>query len=295
MTEIYSSEPNLKKLVIAVQGVDKTPVDGSVVGTVTGTNDKQTYGTPTALVFDQLDNGRYEYAIPQQAIEGYRYADVDISYELPVYGKFNFRKTYNVVRRLINFDEFNEIIEDYPIEYKIFSEIEINVRSIIEAHCNQEFNCWEGTQKIRGTDGVLFLSDHLDRLDKVGIRSSFMTETDVILDSPGYEIQGSGFAIENEAKKKTITFFHSTPRTTTFDITGLWGWGAVPTPVRQAAIELLRSFLCEDIEYRRRYIDNIRAGDVRIQFNPGAYQHSTGNPIADSMLAPYVRLQFGAV
>lgn len=295
MTEIYSSEPNLLKVRTEIQGKPTTPAQDAISGWVKATNDKKEYTDPKPLVFNQLDNGEYEYIIKQNDIKGYKFVEVDIKYTLDDYGDFETHDSYEVVRRLINFSELNDVLGEFAIDYTTFDYVEKSVRKIIETFCGQSFNFWEGSRTIIGQEGHLQLPQHLDRLDMVSTYSSVFGDADLVLESPGYELTDQGFGIWNESKSKTITFFHAEPRKTNYQVAGLWGYASVPTAVRQAAIELIKGYLCDDIEYRRRFIDNIRSGDVRIEFADAAYQGSTGNPIADSLLGPYVRFVYGAV
>lgn len=295
MTEIYSSEPNLKRFTSEIQGRPTEPVADSLVGIVRATNDKHTFTDPTSITFRPLDIGEYEYAISNNHIAGYKFAEVEIKYSLPDYGDFTDRDMFDVVRRLINFSELNRVLGEYEIDYPTFSEVETNVRMIIESHTGQSFNYWRGSQKVPGHGSDIYLPQHLDILDSVSRFSSILTNADLVLAAPGFELSGSGFVVSNRDVIETASYFHSSPRDTDYEITGLWGYQSVPMKVRQAAIELIRGNLCEDMEYRRRYIDNVRSGDVRIQFNPSAYIDSTGNPIADELLSEYVRLQYGAV
>lgn len=293
MKEIYSSEPNKAKLITAIQGQPTTPQSKS--GSIRVTNDKVTYTNPVPIVFMQLDNGDFEYIIPQDLVNGYRFAEVTIEYTLPYYGTFKKVNTYEITRRLFDFDEINDVLgEDLAIEYNVFTEAEVNVRKIIESHCKQRFDSWIGTQKVAGKDNNLMLPEHMDRLDGVTIVSDIVLNG-LSLPMNGYELSETGFQINNDARNKTITFLHQNPRTTNFHITGLWGYSSVPTAVKQAALLLAKGFLCDDIEYRARFILAITNGDTRIQFSPEAYVDSTGNPIVDTLLAPYVRFIYGAV
>ncbi len=73
-----------------------------------------------------------------------------------------------------------------------------------------------------------------------------------------------------------------------YNITGLWGYHDVPEDVRQAARLLVADYSCDESLWRDRYINAIKAGDWRIDFNGEAFQ-GTGNVVADQILAAYRR------
>lgn len=294
MIEVYSSEPNLMKFTTDVQGRYVSP--DRISASLKASNELGSHTPLIDLRIDELDNGRYEYIIPQQLVEGKKYAEVFIEYELEEYGVFRDHKTFEIAQRLIGFNELNTALGEFGIEeYDTFSEIERNVRHIIQSHCNQNFNWWTGEQSVRGAGAVLQLPDRLAKLEGVATHSSAFSNPLQTFPEQGYVIDGDGYILFNSYKQDTLNMFRHKPRTTTYVVKGDWGYQSVPTAIRQAAIELCKGFLCEDIEYRRRYLDNIRTGDVRIQFNAQAYINSTGNPIADTLLAPYVRILYGVL
>jgi len=72
-----------------------------------------------------------------------------------------------------------------------------------------------------------------------------------------------------------------------FNITGTWGYQAVPQPVREAAKLLINDYACSEQQYRDRYLESVKSADWRLQFTSGAYAR-TGNVRADQLLYDYV-------
>ncbi len=79
-----------------------------------------------------------------------------------------------------------------------------------------------------------------------------------------------------------------------YTIEGLWGYADVPADIRQAARLLVSDYSCDESLWRDRYIDSIRAGDWRFEFNAQAFE-GTGNVQADQILAGYRRATMAVV
>ncbi|QLF83307.1 head-to-tail adaptor [Rhodococcus phage NiceHouse] len=293
MRELFSSEPNLVKLVTSVQGRPELPLAVPVVKLLAG-NDKNALLEVAVLTANEVDNGEYEIPVPQHLLHQKRFAAMDITYELEEYGVIKQLKTYDVARRLLDFEELNALLgQGMGVDYKTFSFIETDVRKIIESYCNQSFNCWFGSQIVQGEAGNISLYENLEQLTSINVGSKLMANQWSPVE--GFIISDSGKAIYNPERDRTVSFFHSKSAVTNYTVEGLWGYSSIPAGVHQAALELAKGFLCDDIEYRRRYIEAITNGDTRIQFSKQAYIDSTGNPIVDQILAPYRLFLFGAV
>lgn len=293
MRELYSSEPNLVKLVTSVQGRPELPLATPVVKLLVG-NDKNDLLEVAVLTANEVDNGEYEIPVPQHFLDRHKFAAMDITYELLDFGVIKQRKTYDVARRLLDFEELNTLLgTGMEIDYTQFSFIETDIRKIIESYCNQTFNSWFGSQIVQGEAGNINLYENIEQITAINVGSKLMPNQY----SPvtGFIISESGKSIYNPERDRTVSFFHSKSAVTNYTVEGLWGYTSIPASVNQAALELAKGFLCDDIEYRRRYIETITNGDTRIQFSKQAYIDSTGNPIVDQMLEPYRLFFFGAV
>jgi hypothetical protein len=73
-----------------------------------------------------------------------------------------------------------------------------------------------------------------------------------------------------------------------YNVTGMWGYRDVPGDIRQAARLLIQDYSCDESLWRDRYIDSIRAGDWRFEFNAQAFS-GTGNVQVDQILSDYRR------
>jgi hypothetical protein len=73
-----------------------------------------------------------------------------------------------------------------------------------------------------------------------------------------------------------------------YTIEGTWGYNDVPGDVKQAARLLVQDYSCDESLWRERYIDSVRAGDWRFEFNAAAFA-GTGNVQADQILSGYRR------
>lgn len=293
MRELYSSEPNIVKFTTSVQGRPTRPQArpnaelhvGSEIDKLVKVHD---------LNVDEVDNGEYEISIPQRFLVDQRVGQVRFSYDLQDFGPFFTNRTYDITRRLIDFEELNDVLgERFAIDYNQFTFVETDVRKIIESYCNQSFNCWKGIRVVEGQGGHILLPEPLEHLETVHVGSSVVPG--YTRSEPGFVITDEGHSIYNADRADTVTFFHGKEAAVDYLIDGTWGYSSIPSGVHQAALELAKGFLCDDIEYRRRYIKTISAGDTRIEFHNNAYNGSTGNPIADAMLDPFRVFLIGAV
>lgn len=296
MKELYSNEPNLLVHKIHVQGEPIRPEDGSISAELYVSNDKDFDGPAIPLTPMTVDRGKLEIVIQQQHLAKKRYAEVILRYTLADFGDFMIQLRYDITQRLITFEDLNDALgEGYEIDYATYSEAEAEAHLIIESYCNQKFESWEGERQVRGPEAHIYLPQHMEKLDNVVIHSSLI-EFGFVTSVGGYTLQEQGMAVFNSDKIKTINMFRDTSaKNVNASITGEWGYSNVPAGIAMAAKEILKGFLCDDIEYRRRYIDNFRSGDMRIQINPAAYVDSTGNPIADQLLQPYRVFNVGVV
>lgn len=79
-----------------------------------------------------------------------------------------------------------------------------------------------------------------------------------------------------------------------FVITGRWGYETVPEPVKQAAKLLVNDYACQEIAFRDRYLESIKAADWRLQFSTQAWER-TGNVRADQLLSDYVLMDWAVI
>lgn len=108
---------------------------------------------------------------------------------------------------------------------------------------------------------------------------------------PGYEKAGHGVIINAPGYGTTPTPWKNDYP---FNITGRWGYESVPGPVIEAAKLLVNDYACQEIAWRDRYLESIKAADWRLQFSSRAWD-STGNVRADQLLSEYVLLDWALV
>lgn len=75
-------------------------------------------------------------------------------------------------------------------------------------------------------------------------------------------------------------------------VRGEYGWRYIPVDINQAVCELVTDMVCSDYEYRNKNIKSIKNDSYSVEFAQGS---STGNKIADSLIAPYKRFDIWAV
>lgn len=285
MIELYSNEPN--KLVYHFMVEDEPVVAQDLDITIATSNDRVTFGVPEIITTGDEPAGETEFIVPNTILTDFRWAKIVVRYSLPDYGDFNEEFVVPIVKRYIKFNEVNNVLGDDPLSWAEFVEVERNVRYRIDAYCKQSFNSWFGVQTVNSIDGVVSLPMHLDTLTSVAHNGLALT---------GFTLSEAGFDLFNESKIRTVTLFANRPSKKMMDILGVWGYSSVPSAVRSAAIELVKSELCDDKVYRDKYIDNIRNENIRIQFRDEAYSgDTTGNAFADDILAPYRVFNIGVV
>lgn len=206
-------------------------------------------------------------------------------------------------------------------------ELEAAVRHIINAHTGQDFGYSEETITVEGhgesalrlpkriieCTGLETLSSVLNPLithivsDGWYLKKGWANEvTPIVSDSlywggdeeslvepgePGYEKPGHGAIISAPGVSSTPTTWR---QDYPFKITGRWGYEYVPTSVKEAARLLVNDYACQEIAWRDRYLESIKAADWRLQFNSRAWD-STGNVRADQLLSEYVLLDWAVV
>jgi hypothetical protein len=177
--------------------------------------------------------------------------------------------------------------------------IEKAVRHVVQAYTGQQFGRYIGTHSVNGSGGnALHLPQRLISIDAFNGRTE--VEDFFRIDNDGYTLrfyqwgvppvkadawglhQHVGGVIHNPNNISLTQFANGN-----YEISGHWGWEAVPDAVKEAAKLLVNDYACADAQYRDRYLVSMTAADWRIQFYSGAYLR-TGNVRADQLLADYV-------
>lgn len=232
---------------------------------------------------------------------------------------------FEVVTPYLTIGEVKKIYPEATNEEAI--EVEAAVRHVINAHVGYDFGYFVGTKVVEGHgESALRLPSRLIELtgfstlsSNLDVRSAIITSdgwylkkswsyettpiesdsiywgyTDVDNPSPGepgYEKPNHGYIITAPGQGGVATSWRDDYP---FNITGRWGYESVPQPVKEAARLLVNDYACQEIAYRDRYLESIKAADWRLQFSSRAWE-STGNVRADQLLSEYVLLDWAAI
>lgn len=285
MTELYSNEINFIEHQVRVRGIPTQPSSFSVT-------------TEEGIVpeVNNIDNGKYEIIFQQSDLIGLKEVNVVYDYELAPHGTWSQKTRFPVASRIMTLDELNAWAAPNPeFSYEDYSRLEQFARNIIETYCDQSFSYWAGMREALGQEGIIQLDEHMESLQSVYRRNNLVEDTSYS-ELSNYYLGESGYAIYDRSRMRAnASPKHRNSRSQIFSVTGEWGWKETPMAVKQAAFEIIGNFNCADIVYRRKFIDNMRSADTRIEFNEQAYGDTTGNPIADQLLEPYRQIYLGVL
>lgn len=178
------------------------------------------------------------------------------------------------------------------------------VRRSIQAYCGQDFGYYYGSIAVQGNGtNVLRLPKRLINVDNVGFTVAPFTPipigyVNIVNDGWGLSTAwGNDYYGIKEAPPDDgiymstgVIYVPGTRRlwseAYTYGITGSWGYESVPLDVLEAASYLMDDRSFPEDQWRNRYVDNIRAGDWRLEFT-GMAHRGTGNVEADRLLDKY--------
>lgn len=285
--ELYSNEPNLIVYPITVMGVSAAADSFTAVLKVANEEDELESVAGVPLSPDERDVGEWEIKVNNALLAGKRFAQIEIEYVIDDYGTVNDKLLFQVTKRLIRYGDAKAAV-DFDLSWEVFNATEKDVRFAIESYCAQKFDSWTGTRLVKTTGSEIGLPQHLEAMSNVygGRVAPVLARTYAQTISEGYYVSENGYSILN-VKPLKVGFYL---------VTGTWGFTSVPSAVSQAAWALFKSKLCDDVEYRNRYIANIRNENIRIEFRDEAYSgDTTGNAHADDILLPYKIFVIGVV
>lgn len=305
MREIFSNSENLLAHYISLRGVPTEP-EGLPIAKIVVGSDKSAVLDSTAsidLTVTQDDIGVYSVIVPRNILAGKRYARVEFSYEIAGHGPTVESELYVITRRVIGFEEVMEALgvddagDQYEITWTQYSVLETSVRKMIETYCLQDFSHWKGAQVVYGPPGFIFLPQYMEKLDSVSVSAS-----DVYLVTPGspqnrYVLSESGTSLATLNNYQTQTIFDNNNKTNVHHtVSGTWGYATIPPAITEAAMELIRIYMVDDFDARRKFLSDItNDAQISVHFNWGSYVDSTGNPVADYLLKPYRMQTFAAI
>jgi hypothetical protein len=188
------------------------------------------------------------------------------------------------------------------------------VAAVINSYCNQSFDYELGTTKtaLGKASDYLWLPRRLWSLDAVTVLDDSVR---VLKD-----IEGNIISTDTTVREITdrVQFDYDNPwrlrnrRTMDYDpilvtrrrglfsegeiyaVRGNWGYEFVPRGVRLATRILMETYFAEDSVYRDRYIDNIRAGNWRMEFRVTG-DETTGSANADMILSGFKNINAAVI
>lgn len=292
--ELYSNEPNTIDYPVVS---DITPSD--FVATLQVGNDRNNLvDIVYPLTVTEDTPGQFKAIVSNDTLGGYRYARVTIEYKLGAHGTIKDEFHYEITKRYLRFPDMRALLTgEYDLEEEEFNNIERDIRYQIDAYCNQRFDGWYGSQKIKSIPGYISLPEHMESFEYVTASNVPLDSVNPVPNSRGFKLTEHGFAIINEERVRVTDLYGERHgRKAYYTIRGQWGYASVPPVVQQAAAALFQSKMCDDVEYRNKYVKSIRNENIRIEFRDEAYDgHTTGNAFVDDILLPYVAIAIGAI
>lgn len=240
-------------------------------------------------------NGVATGTVPYQPNEGT--VRVTWTFTIPGSGTFTKVENYTVVAPYLSTQWIKSNLLETATDAEI-RDAERAARYIVQAHTGQFFGRETSTKRAWGAqNNALSLPARL--LSMTAINGNADTDFYIMgdgwyLSRPSWTgippIKADAYGV-NEATVPIIdpyarrggVFIKNVP----YDITGTWGWEAVPEAVVEAMKLLVNDYACADAQYRDRYLTSMTAADWRIQFYNGAFM-KTGNVRADQLLSDYV-------
>lgn len=302
MQEIYRNSPNR----VVTLNAPVTPVPGTMVVTAEKNGE-------LLHIFDTVTSpeaGVFTVTLPFFLVQYDR--------EIQVHWNFDYvegTETYSyeeltgvkVVTPLLSLAEIKAINPDLDDEAATI--LESTIRYIIQSITGQSFGHFVGTKSFVGNgDKQILLPDRL--ISFTAVETSNFT-----YNVNAYHITGGGWYLRqahnallgvkeypsdyalDEGPVITTpysSYYRGFRQDTRYDITGSWGYVAVPNDVKMAARLLAEDYGCPEVAYRDNFITYIKSADWLMRFSGQTWEY-TGNVRADKLLAPYIRLDWAIV
>lgn len=185
-------------------------------------------------------------------------------------------------------------------------DLERRVRYGVQTYTGQNFGKFSGAMQVSGNgSNKLNLPAPLLELRAVGFDGVLRTNHGMKLINNGWALSSGKVYIDNIKQAPPewmLDHFSANGKIyapmlyghsrfidgTEYTIEGIWGYNDIPGDVKQAARLIAQDYSCDESLWRERYIDSVRAGDWRFEFNAQAFT-GTGNVQADQILAGYRR------
>lgn len=185
-------------------------------------------------------------------------------------------------------------------------DLERRVRYGVQTYTGQNFGKFFGVMQVSGNgSNKLMLPAPLLKFDGITFDGVLRTNHGMTVVNNGWALSAGNIYIDNIKQAPPewmLDIFSSNGKIyapmlygharfndgVEYRIEGVWGYNDVPADVKQAARLLVQDYSCDESLWRERYIDSVRAGDWRFEFNAQAFT-GTGNVQADQILAGYRR------
>lgn len=209
---------------------------------------------------------------------------------------------YQAVVPLISSSDFTDEYPEFAGATDVFAKIERHIRGIVQNYTGQKFGPYVNkTLEIQGDGGdslalpvrVVALNSvetsyGVDLTDLVRVNPN---EPSLLIRSPSFS--GSPYYEVKRDLWRTSEVFDSED---IFLVKGVFGWEYVPVEVSDAASILMADVMGSDdvVEMRRRGVFEAQIGDFSFRLNADQWG-TTGNTMADNLLAEYVNVGLGLV
>jgi hypothetical protein len=209
---------------------------------------------------------------------------------------FTRQQEVEVVTPVVSISRLRTIYDDVNKTDAELAELEVSVRTIIEAYTGQKFNYSVGAKQVRTNGGKAILDDRLTTLTSVTGPQGYTLR----VGNDGFTVysQPDPSALPTrEADVYDLADDHvirapgakvNRYQDATYTVTGEWGYVAVPEDVQEAALLLANDYLTGDAGYRDRYLYILKIQQDSFTYHSGAYR-GTGNARADLLLAKHRR------
>lgn len=288
MNEIFSNELSRLRLSTVVQGAPVTPTELPTAKLYISNSVKFTAPPVELTVSQDVENdnpeGKFLIPVPLNVVKDSRYAKVVYSYNLPGFGDVEKEEFFEIRTRLVPYEEYIVMVDDLEMTFDAFNLAETEARMVIEGYTRQKFSKWTGAATVTSDPNRIYLPQYLSELSGINEYGAH----DFALETQDYELEPGGMVV---GKTVPIRNFSSSKK---FVISGKWGYVSVPDNIKKAAYELTRDFSSSIINKRRQFLLNSAGQGLGASFSEAsdmiswrAYQDSTGNSVADLLLANY--------
>lgn len=254
-------------------------------------------------------NGVLTIPVPYEAVatEGERSAKVTF---LVGGSEFEREVYFNVATPYMDLHEVKDLLGSGTSSVEAFK-AEAAARNIINVFCGQSFGHSTKTLEVMASDtNVIPLPEHLIRLDRLEEAGITVFDRDDEYPAGGffgddvYAVSGSGWFIQsqrggvhtwtdreeysvNPIRVPSAMRNQRFKENLFYNISGEFGYRAVPSEVREAAALLIEDYSCMESIYRDKFIKSIDTSSWRAEFHGRAFE-DTGNARANILLQPWV-------